>query len=566
MRFSSALSAAFLCVALPASAGDLPPDPSGRAGAPPGPHTGGTLRLTAQNSGGTLDPQISYMHTNYQPEAVVYDGLTTFSKLPGPEDRQAIADLAESLPSPEDNGLTYRFHLRPGIRFSNGKLLTTDDVVATMRRIFRVNSPTAGPYYSSIVGGAACMKDPGHCTLAGGVEADREKGIVTFHLTRPDPDFFNKLAFMHAAIVPAETPAHDTGNTAPLGTGPYYISSYDPNGALEMKRNPWFREWDHAAQPAGYPDAIHYAFGLDPEAEVTAIENDQFDWMEENVPLDRLAEIGSRYSSRIRIIDFLNLYYAALNVNIPPFNDLRVRQAFNYAINRKALVIQSGGPAVAMPSCQMLPQGSPAYEPGCAYTKGASPDHLAPAWTAPDLPLARRLVEESGTKGQHVTIISPSEPRYVAIASELRSTLEQMGYVASVRPITQAVQFNYIQNSDNRVQIGLTGWNADYAAASTYLQALFACASFTPHSDNSINISGFCDPQLDALMDRAALTSVTDQTAGNALWAQASRMLMAQAPAAPLAQVRWVTLLSRRVSGDFVAPLYEVVFSQFRLR
>ncbi|NHO31640.1 ABC transporter substrate-binding protein [Acetobacter fallax] len=541
-------------------------DAVARAGIPAGPHVGGTLRLTAQSSGGTLDPQISYLHPNYQIEAVVYDGLTTFAKTPGSLDRQAVPDLADSLPVPEDGGLTYRFHLRSDIRFSNGKLLTPDDVVASMRRLFKVNSPTAGPYYSHIVGGAACLHDPEHCTLTGGVEADDRSGTVIFHLTHPDSEFFDRLAFLHAAIVPADTPAQDTGNSAPPGTGPYYIISYDPNSAMELRRNPWFHEWNHEAQPAGYPDAIHYAYGLDPEAEVTAIENGQFDWMAENAPLDRLAEIGGRFAGQVRIIDFLNLYYAALNVNIPPFNDLRVRRAFNYAVNRKALVIHNGGPTVAIPSCQMLPSGAPGFEPGCAYTRGAAPENPAPTWSAPDMALARRLVEESGTKGQHVTIISPAQPNYVAQANELRSTLAEMGYVVSVRVITQAVQFSYIQNSDHRVQVGLTGWNADYPAASTYLQALFSCATFTPHSDNSINISGFCDHKLDALMDHAALVSITDPKAGNALWAEASRALMAQAPAVPLDQVRWVTLLSSRVHGDFVTPIYEVAFSQFQLR
>ncbi|NHN86147.1 ABC transporter substrate-binding protein [Acetobacter musti] len=565
-RFAFAAGVTFLIMTGPAGAtgagttGNLP------SGAPAGPHAGGTLHLTSQTSGGTLDPQISYLHLNYQIEALVYDGLTTFAKSAGSLDRQAVPDLADSLPAPEDGGLTYRFHLRPGIHFSNGKLLTPDDVVASMRRIFRVNSPTAGPYYSHIVGGTACLHDPEHCTLAEGVIANNAAGTVTFHLTHPDSEFFDRLAFLHGAIVPADTPAHDTGNVAPPGTGPYYIASYDPNSAMELKRNPYFREWDHQAQPAGYPDAIHYAFGLDPEAEVTAIENGQSDWMYENAPLDRLAEIGGRFADRVRIIDFLNLYYAALNVNIPPFNDLRVRRAFNYAINRKALVIQSGGPTVAIPSCQMLPAGAPGFEPGCAYTLGASPENPAPSWKAPDMALAKRLVEESGTRGQRVTIVSPSEPGYVARANELRSTLAALGYITSVRPITQAVQFNYIQNSDNRVQVGLTGWNADYPAASTYLQALFSCGTFTPHSDNSINISGFCDHDLDALMDRAAQVSVTDQKAGNALWAEASRALMAKAPAVPLNQVRWVTLLSPRVHGNFIAPIYEVVFSQFQLR
>ncbi|NHN88582.1 ABC transporter substrate-binding protein [Acetobacter conturbans] len=535
-------------------------------GAPDSPETGGTLRLTASSSGGTLDPQISYVHITYQMEAIVYDGLTTFAKTPGPMDRHAIPDLVEALPAPEDGGKTYVFHLRHGIRFSNGREVTPDDVAASMRRIFRANSPTAGPYYSHIVGGTECLHDAEHCTLSGGVIPDDTAWTITFHLTHPDSEFFDRLAFQHASILPADTPPHDTGNTAPLGTGPYRIASYEPNSGLVMERNPYFRQWDAEAQPAGYPDEIRYAFGLDPEAAVTAIENNQYDWMLENVPLDRQAEIGSRFSDRVRLIDQMVIYYAALNVNLPPFNDVRVRQALNYALNRKAVVIYNGGPAVSLAACQMLPTGAPGFEPGCAYTKGASPEHPAPEWKEPDLALAKKLVAESGTAGQKVVIVTPQSGGSDAIANEIRSTLTDLGYVASVRPITPVIEFSYIQNSDNNVQVGLTGWSADYPSASSFLQTLFSCATFIPHSDNSINASQFCDHKFDALMDRAAEVSLTDRKAGDALWAEASRALMAQAPAVPLDQTRRVALMSSRLHGAFDTPIYEAIFSQMKLR
>ncbi|WP_408740304.1 ABC transporter substrate-binding protein [Acetobacter sp. AN02] len=532
----------------------------------PAEHAGGTLHLAAQSSPGTTDPQVSYFMAMYQVEAVVYDGLTTFTKGPGPLSRHAIADLAESIPQPQDDGHTWIFHLRRNIRFSNGKLLSPDDVVASMRRIFRVNSPTAGPYYSNIVGGAECLKDPDHCTLENGVIADNQAWTVTFHLTRPDAEFADRLAFNHAVILPADTPAHDTGNSAPPGTGPYRIVSYDPSSSMRLERNTHFRQWDAAAQPAGYPDRIEYRFGSDPESSVTAIENGQYDWMAENIPLDRLAELGSRFADRVHIVDFLNLYYAALNVNIPPFNSLKVREALNYAVNRHAMVIHNGGPAVAAPSCQMLPEGSPGFEPVCYWTRGADPQHPALRWEAPDMEKAKQLVRESGTAGQKVTVITAQQPEYMAMANELRSTLAELGYDASVRSMVQAVQFGYIQNSDNRVQISLTGWNADYPAASSYLRTLLACDMFHPHSDNSINISGYCDPDTDRLMDRAADLSVTDRNAGDRLWAEADRRFMAQVPTVPLVQVRWVMPLSARVKGDVSAPVYQVVFSRFQIR
>ena len=530
------------------------------------PHKGGTLRLAAQNSGGTLDPQVSYISLTKELETPVYDGLLAFPKFSGPKAQHVVADLAEAVPMPEEGGLTYRFTLRSNLHFSNGQILGVEDVAASFRRLFKVGSPTAGPYYSRIIGADACLHDPAHCTLAGGIETDAATRTVTFHLTEPDAEFPERLAWFHAVILPASTPPHDTGNTAPPGTGPYQVTHYDPATGMVLERNPYFREWAHDAQPSGYADAIQVTFGLDPEGEVTAIENGQYDWMYEDVPLDRLGEVGSRYAGQVQIYTLLLYYYAALNVRMPPFNSLKARQALNYAVNRHAMVIYHGGSAVASPLCQLLPQGVPGYDPGCAYTKGASPAHPLPQWQAPDLEEARKLVRESGTAGQKVTIIAPLEGRYAAMALDLRSTLASLGYDATVRSMTQAVQFSYVQNSDNHVQLALTGWNADYPSASSFLHTLFACASFRPHSDNSPNMSAFCNPETDALMDKAATAALSNPAESAQDWAEADRALMAQAPAVPLVQIKRVSLLSKRTRNAIVTLNDEILLSQLQVR
>lgn len=529
-------------------------------------HRGGTLNLTAQSSGGTLDPQVAYISLTKQIETPVYDTLLTYPKFSGPGVQPVAANLVEQVPHPEDSGLTYRFTLRPGIYFSNGQELTVEDVAASFRRLFKVGSPTAGPYYSHIIGADACLKDPAHCTLSGGIDTNATTRSITFHLTSPDPEFLERLAWGHSAIVPAATPPHDMGNTAPPGTGPYRVVAYDPTQQLLLERNPYFHEWSHATQPAGYADHIHLVFGLEPESEVTAIENGQYDWMYEDVPLDRLGEVGSRYVSQVQLYTLLLYYYAALNTTLPPFDNLKARQALNYAVNRHAMVIYHGGSAVALPACQLLPQGAPGYEPSCAYTKGASPDHPLPKWQAPDLETARQLVRESGTAGQKVTIVAPLDGRYGSMAMELRSTLAAIGYNAVVRSMTQAVQFPYVQNSDNHVQIALTGWQADYPSAASFLQTLFACGSIHPHSDNSLNMSAFCNPAIDARMDQAATLALTDKTASDHAWADVDRALMAQAPSVPLVQIKRVTLLSKRARNVIVTLNDDILLSQLQVQ
>ncbi|WP_428377727.1 ABC transporter substrate-binding protein [Lichenicoccus sp.] len=525
-------------------------------------HRGGSLRLTADANGGTLDPQINYVSTNAQIFAVTNDGLTAFAKVDGPGSATIVADLADSLPIPTDGGRTYVFHLHPGIRFSTGQTLKPSDVLATMRRIFKVGSPTAGSFYGGIVGATQCLKDAAHCTLAGGVEADDTGGTVTFHLTQPDGEFFDKLAMPHASVVPADTPIRDLGNIPAAATGPYRITAFDPNHGMTLERNPYFHVWDPVAQPEGYADRIQYDFGLTDEAQVTAVENGQYDWMFNNKPLDRLSELGDRYASQVHIQDMFAIFYVPMNMNLPPFNNLEARQAVNYAVNRAAMAIFFGGPAVAEPLCEMVPTGIPGRIDACFYSKGADFDHPAQHWQKPDLVRARALVKASGTKGAKLTLIVPNRAVDISMGIYLQNTLRQIGYDTSVKFVTDAIEFNYIQNTNNKVQISLTDWFADYPAASNFLDDLFGCENFHPGSDSSINISGMCDRTIQAAMQQAGRISVTDPKAGAALWSQVGRQIMQTSAAAPLIQFKYIDLVSKRLGHYTYTLLYHMLFSQ----
>jgi len=170
-------------------------------------HYGGTMRLLGVSSEGTLDPHINYTARYWMLYNYSYDGLMAFKKAAGEEGTQLVPDLAEAMPEVSADGLRYRFKLRQGIAFSNGKVLTVDDVKASLQRIFKVLSPTSGSFYNGIVGADKCLDEPASCTLEGGVMVDADTHSITINLTQPDAEFLYKLAVPHAAILPADTPA-----------------------------------------------------------------------------------------------------------------------------------------------------------------------------------------------------------------------------------------------------------------------------------------------------------------------------------------------------------------------
>ncbi|MFC8513471.1 ABC transporter substrate-binding protein [Streptomyces sp. NPDC057257] len=508
-------------------------------------HKGGTLKLVAHAAAGTFDPQVNYTLQYWQLYQSMYDGLLAFKKVNGQASFTVVPDLATALPKITNDGKTYTFTLRKGITFSNGKALTTDDVVASFQRIFKVSSPTAGTFYNGIVGADACLKKPASCTLKGGVTADAKTNTVTINLTAADPEFQYKLAVPHAVVVPKDSPTKDAGTKPLPTTGPYMAASYDPNRALKLVRNPHFKEWSREAEPAGYPDAIDYTFGQTVESEVTAVENGQADWMYDPPPADRLNEIGTKYASQAHVNPLTAFWYATLNVNMAPFNNKSARQAINWAVDRAAVVRLYGGTNLASPACTILPAGFPGHVDSCDYTKGGGT-----TWKAADLAKAKALVKQSGTAGQEVGIVVQDDDVNKSIGQYLQSLLTQLGYKAKLKPLSGNIQFTYIQNTKNKVQLALTSWYQDYPAASDFLNVLLSCASFHPGSDSSINISGYCDKGVDAKMHTALKTAETDEKSANQQWGAIDQQIMADSPVVPLINPKLIDFTSTRV-GDY---------------
>ncbi|WP_419760511.1 ABC transporter substrate-binding protein [Acidisoma sp.] len=520
-------------------------------------HTGGTLKLTSATATGTDDPGINYTVQFWQVLFVTNDGLLAFDHTSGAASNTIVPDLATAVPKPEDGGKTYVFQLRRGIKFSNGKEVTPDDVVATFQRLFKISSPNAASWYNVIVGSDACLKTPATCALAGGVVADDKAYTVTFHLAQPDAEFFDKLAVPFADILPADTPAKDLGTVPAPATGPYMITSYDPQKDMILKRNPDFKQWSAEAQPAGHVDEIDYSFGLTPEDEVSAVENGEQDFMFDNPPTDRLGQMSQRYAKLIHIEPLFAIFYAPMNVNMAPFNNKDARLAVNYAFNRRSAVNIYGGPRLAVPNCQVLPPGFPGYKAYCPYTKNPGT-----TWTAPDMAKAKALMAASGQAGQKVTVIASDRSSLSQLGTYLTSVLNGLGFQATLKVISGNIQFTYIQNTKNNVQISVTDWYQDYPAPSDFINVLLSCGSFHPGSDASINISGFCDKSIDAQIQKNLVTAVTDPAAANAEWAVLDHELTDQAPWVTMFTPKQLDFVSARLGNYVYSDQFHMIFSK----
>ena len=362
-------------------------------------HRGGTLTSsTSYAKIDTIDPAAGNSN-NLVPSqflGLINDGLVTLDHIAGPDGSRLVPDLALALPPPSGRGRTYTFHLRPGIRYSTGALVRPSDVTRSFERLFQLGSSGVS-YYRAITGTAACLRAPRTCDLSAGIAADDRAGTVTFHLDQPDPDFLYKLTLAYADVLPAASPGRQAQTPLPA-TGPYLISRYLPGRELVLVRNPRFREWNAAAQPAGYPGRIRIRLDLGPAQGAAAVAHGEVDFMP-NLG-QNLASTGyfSQHQDQLRINPVMITDFMFLNVRTPPFNDVRVRQAVNLALDRGLVVNHFGGPVAARPTCQIMPPAWPA-------TAATAPTPATPAaggaWHGPDLP-ARPATRRSIRHGRDV--------------------------------------------------------------------------------------------------------------------------------------------------------------------
>jgi ABC-type transport system substrate-binding protein/DNA-binding SARP family transcriptional activator len=510
--------------------------------------------------GGTLTEVSSYLP---QPDPVhdydigtpafagVYDGLVAFRKAGGGRWDTLVPDLAVTLPRPADGGTTYTFTLRRGIRYSDGALVRASDFRRGIQR--ELSFGDVPGYYQGILGAPACHQNPQRCDLSG-IVADDAAGTVTFRLGQADPDFLYKLALLLAAPAPPGAAGH-LMDRAPFlpGTGPYVISRYRPDSSLTLVRNPRFRQWSYAAQPAGYPDVIRFEQMADPRQQESAVAAGRADLVDTSFNGQPSRPLAIRYPTRVHSTPKLITTFLFLNTRQPPFTSLKARQAVSYAIDR-ARIIQLLGldSPEATPTCQVLPAGTPSYQRYCPYTVGLQDG----AWHGPDLATAVRLAHESGTTHVPVTVWNNQTDFGKPAAAYLADLLRQLGYQATVRNVPQDQYHAAIHNSSRKIQLGLTGWEADIPSASDFFLPVLTCRSLYQDPGSTANVAGFCDPHADSLASQAHAAQQTDPAAARKLWAKLDRLVTGQAPWVPILNASETVFVSARVGNYQESPTY----------
>ncbi|WP_193335803.1 ABC transporter substrate-binding protein [Devosia beringensis] len=508
---------------------------------------GGSMIVTYKDDVATLDPAIGYDWQNWSMIKSLFDSLMDYE----PGTSTLTTDLAESY-TISDDGLTYTFKLRPGVKFHNGREMTAEDVKYSLDRVTdpATQSPGAG-FFASIAGYDA-VTDGSATGLSGVAVVDPLTVEIT--LSRPDATFLHVVALNFSSIVPKEAVDEfgaDFGKH-PVGTGAYSLTEWTLGQRLVFARNADY--WK-----AGIPkmDEIVFEIGQEPTVALLRLQNGEVDILGDGIPPAQFLEVKDNPDYADMIIEGgqLQTGYITLNVTTPPFDNLEVRKAVNMAINKDRIVRIINNRAVI--ANQPLPPSMPGYTEGyegIAY----------------DVEGAKALLAEAGfpdgfTTELYVYNVDPN-PR---IAQAIQQDLAAIGVTVELLSLAQA---NVIEaggaGTAPMIWSGGMAWIADFPDPSNFYGPILGCAGA---GEGGWNWSKYCNEALDA-MATAADSMIDPAKAADRYqaWSDVYMGVMADLPWVPVFNEQRFTMKSARLGGPdaiFVDPVhipvnYDYVFDK----
>jgi peptide/nickel transport system substrate-binding protein len=507
---------------------------------------GGTLRGTYA-SFPELDPTIAFTAEGLTAMYDTYLPLLTYAHAEGEAGTEVVPALAEALPKISEDGKTYTLNLRKGLKYSDGTPVKASDFTASIERVFKLNS-YGSAFYTDIVGAEEFAE-----TKRGGIpgiEADDKSGRIVIHLVKPRGTFVNELALLYAALVPADTPARNMTKDPPPATGPYAIVEVEQGRGWSYERNPQWERTNGRLMPdlpSGHLDKIEMTVVRNKATSVNEIERGKSEWMQSILPADLYNQVKDKYDgTQFRVEDPINIYFFWMDVTRPPFDDLAVRQAVNYAVDSDALErIYSGALAAAH---QILPENMPGHQPFDLYPH--------------DMAKAKELIAKANPSDREVTVWTDNESPNDEAGAYYANLLEKLGFEVNLKTISGDVYFQTISNpSTPELDTGWANWFADYPHPNDYFEPLFAGESI-----GTSNLSHTDVPALNAKIAKLGEEQLGAKQEDE--YAALDREFMELAPWAPYGTNTVTTFVSRDVDLDGVIfnPLFGQDLTSFQLK
>jgi peptide/nickel transport system substrate-binding protein len=514
--------------------------------------TGGSIKTAYTSFPDYLDPALSYTQEGWQSIWTVYTPLLTYNHAEGEEGATVVPGLAEEMPDISADGKTYTLKLRNGLKYSDGSAVKSSDFEHSIQRVLNLESGGSS-FYLGIEGAEKYVKGGKANADISGIETNNQTGEITIKLLKPDGRFPYILAMPFASLVPGDTPFKNMTKDPPPGVGPYEFKNVRINRGYDLAKVASFNVPD---QQVGKLDNIRVDVVKNRRRQTQDTIQNKIDYMNDPPAPDQLRDVRAQYTDK-RYKEFVtnSTYYYFMNHRVAPFDKPEVRQAVNFAVDKRSLARLFGG--LLEPGCNFLPPGMKGYEK-------IDPCPWGDPTAAPNVEKARALIKQAGVEGDSVTVFGNDEPEAKSLAEYLSDVLNDIGLKAKPRIVEASVYFTTVGNQKTKAQTGFANWFQDFPHPGNFF---FLVDGKSIQQTNNQNFGNVDDPDLNAIFNKADQNADIDAVAPE--YAKADKMLVERAHVVPYGHRKLTVFYSDRMDFDDCTvwhPVFNLDFTNLCLK
>lgn len=501
------------------------------------------------SSGGSLHVLTTASSINWDPATSQNLAITTLGLVErrltswatdGDGTTRVVPDLATDTGTPSDDGRTWTYTLKEGLTFEDGTPITSADVKYSVERSFAPELSGGLSYHKGLLEGAGSYTGPYGGQELASIETPDDATIV-FHLSGAYGDWPWVVSMPAFGAVPRAQDDVAGYTTRPVATGPYRVADTVEGTSVTLERNP---EWDPAtdeARTAG-PDQIVFELGQDAtvvaQRLIADAGDDQAAFGASFVPPAQLAQVqGGPAADRLVTSGPGALAFLAVNTQAPGLGDVDVRTAISLAVDREAYRVASGGVIAGDYADTLITPGIPGREEYDGLFTGLD--------ASGDVERATDLLERAGWDGRELRLVVEDDAVTLAQAQAVQQGLARAGLRVTIVPQPQEVWTQTVTQGDGSgYDLTLSSWQPDFPSANGNIAPLFASSQI---GGGGYNSARYANPEVDALI--ATATAQTDPEQAAATWAQADRLVAADAPVVPLIYTKNSFLHGSRVQN-----------------
>lgn len=495
------------------------------------------IQATTQQDIPHTDPAVGYDTLSWPVEHAIYTTLVTYNK----SGQGFVPWAATSVPKPQDGGKKYVFTLHKGMKFTDGEPVDAAAFKYEIERILtpKTKSPLSG-FYTNIVGAKDFQKNP-NGDLKGIKVLSPTK--IEFDLVKPNQTFMQTIAIPSASAVPKKAIEKEGSSfdNKPVGSGPMMVKQFNHGSKLVLIKNKDYFDKSTSAKSK----EIDISIGLNPTTEIQRVQQGSSDYeLETQIPAAQYNQVKNnpQYKDYIKTLVSNNVYYVYMNMTQKPFTNPKVREAMEYAIDKKRIIQVLAGQAAE--ANQVLPPNMPGYDKSIKNTPY-------------DPKKAKQLLKEAGyPNGFKITFWDQNTSDEPKVDQVIQQDLSKVGVKMSLRSVSFSEWINKIESG--KTQVGMGAWSQDYPDPSDFLDVLLNSNQIPAN-----NQAHYSNPKVDKEFAQA----LTEVNHGKrlAMYQKIQKQILSEHPWVPVFYQKSSYFVNPKLKGTAIHPVWYQVYQDWYL-